>query len=64
MATRVLEPSREELLARRARLLGRTHMSREELDTAAAAGTLTADQYWLWEDIRSLEFLLGDDAAG
>lgn len=63
MTTRVLEPGRDELEDRRARLLERSHMSREELETAAAAGTLSAEEFWLWEDIRSIEFLLGDDVG-
>lgn len=59
---RVVEPSLEELRSRRDELLRRTHMSRTELEEAAAAGNLTADEFWLWEDIRAVEFLLGDDA--
>lgn len=61
MAPRVVEPSREELEKRRRRLLDDVGMSRDELGKAAAAGTLTSDQFWAWEDITSIEFLLGDD---
>ncbi|MEX2549380.1 MAG: hypothetical protein WD638_04065 [Nitriliruptoraceae bacterium] len=64
MTTRVLEPGHDELKDRRARLLERAHMSREDLEAAAAAGTLSAEEFWLWEDIRSVEFLLGDDVEG
>lgn len=64
MTTRVLEPGHDELKARWARLLERAHMSREDLEAAASAGTLSAEEFWLWEDIRSVEFLLGDDVEG
>lgn len=61
MTRRVIEPSRGDLEERRQRLLARVGMSRDELDTAAKAGTLTGDQFWIWEDIKSIEFLLGED---
>ena len=61
---RVLEPSREDLLARRERLLERVHMTREEIQAHADAGTLTGDEYWTWKDILSIEFLLGADDGG
>lgn len=64
MSPHVLEPSRAELEARRARLLARLAMSREELERAADSGALTGEQYWLLEDIRSIEFLLGADDDG
>ena len=62
MTPRVLEPSRAELEARRSRLLARLAMSRDELERAADRGTLSGEQYWLHENIRSIEFLLGTDA--
>lgn len=64
MPPRVLEPSRAELEARRGRLLARLAMSRDELERAADSGALTGEQYWLLEDIRSIEFLLGTDDDG
>lgn len=64
MSPRVLEPSRAELEARRGRLLARLGMSPDELDRAAESGALTGEQYWLLEDIRSVEFLLGPDDDG
>ncbi len=64
MSPRVLEPSRSELEARRERLLERLGMDRDELERAAESGALTGEQYWLLEDIRSVEFLLGSDDAG
>jgi hypothetical protein len=63
MSPRVLEPSREELEKRRERLLERARMTREDLEAAANAGTLSGDEYWLWMDIRSIEFLLGEGDA-
>ncbi len=63
MSPRVLEPSAEELRARHARLLARIGRSREELEVAAEAGDLTGEEFWLWEDLRDVEFLLGDDGC-
>jgi hypothetical protein len=64
MSPRVLEPSRPDLEARRKRLLDRLGMSREEAERAAQSGALSGEQIWIWEDIRSIEFLLGDDERG
>lgn len=61
-SSRVLQPSGDDLRARREELLRRARMSREELQAGAEAGTLDADEFWLWEDIRAVEFLLDDDA--
>jgi hypothetical protein len=61
VSPRVMEPSREQLEERRARMLERVRMSRDELQAAADAGTLSGDEYWVWQDIRSIEFLLGAD---
>ena len=36
-------------------------MSRDELERAADRGALSGEQYWLHENIRSIEFLLGTD---
>jgi hypothetical protein len=63
MSPRVLEPSAEELRARRERLLARLGRSRESLEAAADAGQLTSEEFWLWEDLRDVEFLLGDDGV-
>jgi hypothetical protein len=61
MTTRILKPSRDDLEARRKRLLERLGMNREEAGRAADAGVLSGEQIWIWEDLRSVEFLLGDD---
>ncbi len=58
---RVVEPSLEDLRSRWRELLSRTSMSRHELEEAAAAGKLSPDEFWLWEDVRAVEFLLGED---
>jgi hypothetical protein len=63
MSPRVLEPSAEELRARHARLLARLGRTREGLEAAAEAGRLTSEEFWLWEDLRDVEFLLGDDGG-
>lgn len=64
MAPRVLEPTREDLLARRERLLERAHMTREQIEAEAEAGSLTSGEFWIWKDILSIEFLLDADNEG
>lgn len=54
-------PSRDELLDRRRRLLEQSKASREELDRRATQGELAGDEYWLWEELRSIDFLLGEE---
>jgi hypothetical protein len=62
---RVLHPTREELQERRQRLLDRARVSSsDELAERARRGALSGDEFWLWEDIRSIDFLLGEDADG
>lgn len=58
----VQHPTTEGLRARRSRLLDKARTTRDDLQQRAADGTLTAEEYWIWRDIRSLEFLLGDEA--
>lgn len=58
----VQHPTPQELRGRRDRLLARARTTREDLQQRAEDGTLTAEEYWIWRDIRSLEFLLGEDA--
>lgn len=53
--------SREELREQRADLLRRANMSFEELDEAAQEFVLNADQRAIWETVRTIDFLLGDD---
>ncbi len=53
-------PSREELLDRRRRLLEQAGTSRDELDRRAGRGDLVGDEYRLWEELRSIDFLLAD----
>ena len=60
----VREVSRQELLAERERLLASIALPREELEAMAELSGLSGTQFWVDEDIRSVEFLLGDDVAG
>jgi hypothetical protein len=59
---RVHHPTAEELRGRRDRLLARAGTTREDIERRAEDGTLSAEEYWIWQDIRSVEFLLGDEA--
>ena len=60
MSENVREVSREELLSERRRLLDSIGMTRDEIEEMAACGRLSGAQFWVYEDIRSVEFLLGD----
>lgn len=57
---RVHRPSEGELRERLIRLLSELGMTRNELAERAREGLLSADQYWALEEIRSVEFLLGE----
>lgn len=57
---RVIQLTREQLLERRDQLLEGLRFTRGELEERAEAGLLSAEEYWLWEEIRGVEFLLGD----
>lgn len=63
MSPRVMEPSREELLERRERLLERARLTRDELECRAEGGLLSGSEFYLWDEIRSIEFLLGESPA-
>lgn len=58
---KLLHPSRDELRERRQRLLESLNMTREELDEAARTGVLSGSDFWTWEDIQAIDFLLGED---
>jgi hypothetical protein len=60
MSPRVLEPSRDELLERRDELIAELQTSREQLQDRADAGLLSGEEFYLWDEIESIEFLLGD----
>lgn len=62
LSMRVTRLTRDELLERHKQLLSHARMPREELEQRAEAGLLSGDDYWLWEEIRGVEFLLGDVA--
>ena len=60
MSENVPEVSREELRSERRRLLASVGMTRAEIEEMAACGGFSGAQFWVYEDIRSVEFLLGD----
>lgn len=60
---RVRHPTREELKERRRRLLEQARVSSsDELAERAGRGALSGNEFWLWEEITSIDFLLGEDA--
>lgn len=59
---RVRHPTRQELKERRRRLLEQARVSSsDELAERARRGALSGDEFWLWEEITSIDFLLGED---
>lgn len=59
---RVIHPTRKELEDRRRRLIERAGVSsRRELAERARRGTLSGEELWLWEDVKSIDFLLAED---
>jgi hypothetical protein len=59
--SKVIVKSREGYEARREELLQRVGMTYEELDERAREYLLTATERSVWETIRSIDFLLGND---
>lgn len=58
--SRVVEVSREELLRRREALAARVDMTYEELARKQRSNDLPADQWWVWQDIQAVNYLLGE----
>lgn len=57
--SRVVEVSHEELLRRREALASRVGMSYEELARKQRTTDLPADEWWIWQDIEAVNYLLG-----
>ncbi|MDR0359695.1 MAG: hypothetical protein LBJ87_09580 [bacterium] len=57
---RVVEVSREELEARRARILDRVGVPLEELTRRAEASALIGDEWEAWQELQDIAFLLED----
>lgn len=60
---RVVEVSRQELLRRREALARRVGLSYQELADKQRTQDLPANEWWIWQDIESINYLLGE-AAG
>jgi hypothetical protein len=59
---RLMNPTADELREQRKRLLARAHASSvAELRERAARGGLSAEEYLLWEEIKAIGFLLGEN---
>lgn len=58
--SRVVTVSREELEDRRRSILSGVGLSCEELRDRAASSTLIGDEWEAWQELRDVEFLLGD----
>lgn len=62
--TRLREVSREDLLERRRTLLERLGTTHEELARRAEHGSLIGEEWAVWDELREIAFLLGDDDPG
>jgi hypothetical protein len=58
---RVQEVSREELIARRERILRRLGVSYDDLLSRAEAGALVGEEYEMLDYLRDIAYLLGDE---
>lgn len=61
MTPRTVAVTREELTARRGRILASLGVTREEFDSRVKAGSLLGDEWYAAEDLEEIAFLLGDD---
>jgi hypothetical protein len=59
--TRVHEVTRDDLLRRRADILHGLGVTYEDLAKRAGEYALVADEWSAWDEIREINFLLGDD---
>jgi hypothetical protein len=57
---RVTQPDFEELRRQRDKLLAQVGMERDHLEDRARRGMLAAEDFWVWREIRSIEFLMED----
>ena len=57
------EVSREDLLARRQAILDRLECSYPDLAGWAKARSLVGDEWSAWDELREIDFLLGDDST-
>jgi glycine cleavage system regulatory protein len=58
---RVVSVDRDELLTRREEILAEHGLSLADLATRAAQYALVGSEWDAWEELRSIEFLLGDE---
>ncbi|WP_370326342.1 hypothetical protein [Euzebya sp.] len=58
---KVLEPSAADLRARRERLLASIGMTYTEAQQAAERNLLSGPDFWVWREVQSIDFLLGED---
>lgn len=58
--SRVVEVPREELVRRREVLARRTGMTYEQLAEKQRTQDLPASEWWVWQDIEAINYLLGD----
>ncbi|MGY4100072.1 hypothetical protein ACW2Q0_11055 [Nocardia sp. R16R-3T] len=61
MTVTVERVTSEELHRRRGEVLHRVGLTREEIAELAAQHTLTAEEWAAWDELRSIEFLLGEE---
>lgn len=61
MTPRTVPVTRDELTARRGRILASLGVTREEFDRRVEAGSLLGDEWYAAEDLEEIAFLLGDD---
>jgi hypothetical protein len=61
MATRVRRVTEEDLVTRRAEILGELGLSSEELEAKVESGGLVGREWSAWSEIEDIDFLLASD---
>lgn len=56
----VVEESKEALIERRRQILRQLGLTERDLAARAKAGSMTTDEWGAWEELRNIEFLLGE----
>jgi hypothetical protein len=62
--SRVVQPTHEQLERRRRALLERLGGDFDKVNERAGRHDLEGDEWWAWEELRSIDFLLDGESSG
>jgi hypothetical protein len=61
MATKIRRVTEDDLVARRAEILGQLGLTNEELESKVESGGLVGREWSAWSEIEDIDFLLARD---